>query len=259
MSEPEGNGLDLRVARAFVELADTLVADFDTLDFLHTLASRAVELLDAAAVGVMVTDQRGHLRVVAASSEQARLLELFELQSDEGPCLDCFRTGVPVAQADLSLPEARWPRFATEARRAGYRAVSAVPMRLRDEVVGALNLFGYAPAPPSELDDRLGQALADVATIGLLQQRTVHRRDLLAEQLESALHSRVLIEQAKGVLAERSRISMDHAFALLREHARGHQTLLSEVARAVIDEDLEIRPTTVDVGDGSAGAPRLDR
>ncbi|MGH8869659.1 MAG: ANTAR domain-containing protein [Actinomycetes bacterium] len=251
MSEPAGGGLDLGLARAFVELADTLVDDFDTIDFLHKLTLRTVDLLHAEAAGVMVTDKLGHLRMVAASSEQARLLELFELQSDEGPCLDCFRTGVPVQQADLTVDSSRWPRFASVAREAGYHAVSAVPMRLRNEVIGALNLFSANPAPASPFDMRLGQAMADVATIGLLQQRAVDRRELLAEQLQTALYSRVVIEQAKGVLAERSGLGMDEAFTLLRDHARDHRSLLSDLARDVVDRAVQI-PLPTSTRDGPA-------
>ena len=204
----------------FVELADTMVADFDIIDFLHLLTDRAVRLLAASAAGVVLADPRGELRVAAASTEQAGLLELFQLQNDEGPCLECFRTGRPVTAAGLAGATQRWPRFATAAAQAGFAAVEALPMRLRDQVIGALNLFRAEPGPLGTADLRIGQALADVATIGLLHERNVRRRETVAEQLQAALNSRVVIEQAKGKLAERLGIDMDRAFAMLRDYAR---------------------------------------
>ena len=134
-------------AKTFVELADNLVADFDLIDFLRLLTDRCVGLLGASAAGVLLADRDGELRVMAASDEQVRLLELFQLQNDEGPCLDCFRTGTPVIVPDLNEEVDRWPRFVTAAHRSGFGAVQALPMRLRDEVVGALNLFRTAPGP----------------------------------------------------------------------------------------------------------------
>jgi hypothetical protein len=219
----------------FVGLADTMVADFDVIDFLHMLTDRSVRLLSASAAGVLLADPRGALRVAAASTEAAGVIELFQIQNDQGPCLDCFRTGQPVTAADLAGPGQRWPRFADAATRAGFGTVHALPMRLRDQVIGALNLFiaGIAPLGPADL--RIGQALADVATIGLLQERNVRRAETLAEQLQAALNSRVVIEQAKGKLAERTGLDMDRAFTLLREHARTTNQRLTDVARHVID------------------------
>jgi len=239
------------LARAFVELADTLVADFDMLEFLHGLTARCVDLLDAAAAGLAVTDQRGQLRVIAASSEQARLLELFELQNDEGPCLVCFRTGQPVADPDLDHFNRQWPRFAAHARDAGFRSVHAVPMRLREEIIGSLNLFRTQPGHLPEVDAHVGQALADVATIAMLQERAVRSRHVLAEQLQTALNSRVVIEQAKGVLAERGRIDMDEAFSGIRDYARNRKHPLREVARGVIEGWVEIENVT----DAASGRP----
>jgi transcriptional regulator with GAF, ATPase, and Fis domain len=219
----------------FVELADTMVADFDVIDFLHILTDRSVSLLAVSAAGVMLADPRGELRVAAASSEAAELMELFQLQNDEGPCLDCFRTGRPVTAADLTGPDQRWPQFAAAAARAGFRVVEALPMRLRNEVIGALNLFGAAAEPLSPADLRVGQALADVATIGLLQERAVRRVETVAEQLQGALNSRVVVEQAKGKLAERLSIDMDAAFGLLRAYARNSNQRLTDVARNFVD------------------------
>ncbi|MFD9483298.1 ANTAR domain-containing protein [Streptomyces sp. NPDC059991] len=224
------------LAKTFVELADNLVADFDLIDFLRLLTDRCVGMLGASAVGVLLADRDGELRVMAASNEQVRLLELFQLQNDEGPCLECFRTGKPVTVPDLRKETDRWPRFAVQAGLRGFGAVQALPMRLRDEVVGALNLFRSAPGPFDPLGTPIAQALADVATISLLQQRTTQRTTVLNEQLQTALNSRVLIEQAKGKLAERQGIDMEQAFTALRVYARSHNRRLSDVARAFVDE-----------------------
>lgn len=226
-----------QLAEAFVDAADTLVDDFDVIDFLHTLAERCVQLLDVDAAGLMLADQRGTLHATAASAENARLLELFELQTDAGPCVDAFRTGEPVVNADLHSNEHRWPRFAGAAAAAGYVSVHALPLRLRSTVIGALNLFCTERSSLSDADIRTGQALADVATISILAQRNLHQAELLTTQLQTALNSRVTIEQAKGVLAERHQITVDQAFALLREYARSHNRLLSEVAHDVAVRD----------------------
>jgi GAF domain-containing protein len=215
----------------FVDLADTMVADFDVIDFLHMLTDRTIALLSAPAAGVLLADPRGELRVAAASSEEAGLLELFQLQNDQGPCLDCFRTGRPVTAADLMGGAQPWPRFAQAAVQAGFRTVEALPMRLRDQVIGALNLFRAETGPFDPVDLRIAQALADVATIGLLHERNVRRRETVAEQLQAALNSRVVIEQAKGKLAERLSIDMDRAFRMLRDYARATNQHLTDVAR----------------------------
>jgi len=215
----------------FIELADTMVAEFDVIDFLHLLTDRSVQLLAASAAGVMLADPRGTLRVAAASAQAAELLELFQLQNDQGPCLDCFRTGQPVSATDLTGTDQRWPRFALAAVQAGFSTVEALPMRLRDQVIGALNLFRAEPGPFDPADLRIAQALADVATIGLLHERNVRRRETVAEQLQGALNSRVVIEQAKGKLAERLSIDMDRAFTMLRDYARNSNQRLTDVAR----------------------------
>jgi transcriptional regulator with GAF, ATPase, and Fis domain len=224
------------LAKTFVELADNLVADFDLIDFLRLLTDRCVGVLGASAAGVLLADRDGELRVMAASDEQVRLLELFQLQNDEGPCLDCFRTGAPVSVPDLRAESARWPRFVAQAQLHGFGAVQALPMRLRDEVVGALNLFRATPGPFDPVGTSIAQALADVATISLLQQWSTQRTTVLNEQLQTALNSRVLIEQAKGKLAERHGVDMEQAFSALRRYARAHNRRLSDVARALIDD-----------------------
>jgi GAF domain-containing protein len=222
------------LSETFVELTDTMVAGFDMIDFLHMLTGRSVQLLDVSAAGLLLADPRGDLRVVAASSEAARLLELFQLQSDQGPCLDCFRSGQPVT-ADLTTQAGRWPRFGAAARDAGFTAVQALPMRLREQNIGALNLFRADPGPFDPAAIRIGQALADVATISLLHERSMRHSDTLNEQLQTALNSRVIIEQAKGKLAERLGTDMNQAFSLLRDSARARNLPLSDLARAFVD------------------------
>ena len=226
---------DLReLSRTFVDLADTLVDEFDVLDLLHVLTGRCVELLGVDAAGVMIADSTGQLRLAAASSERARLLELFEIQNEEGPCLDAFRTGRQVSYVDVRAGSAPWPVFAPKAKSEGFSSVHAVPMRLRHETIGALNLFGHNPVQLPGEDVRVAQAFADIATIAILQERLVKQRAVLTTQLQTALDSRVVIEQAKGILAERLGFDMDTAFATLREAARRANRPLSEVARDVI-------------------------
>jgi GAF domain-containing protein len=227
---------DLRqLTQTFVDLADTLVDEFDVIELLHVLAGRCVDLLGVDAAGVMLADSHGQLRVTAASSERARLLELFELQSDEGPCLDAFRTGRQVSYVDLGNGTAPWPVFAPHMRAEGFWSVHAVPMRLRRQVIGALNLFGQLPVQLPAENVRIAQAFADIATIAILQERLVKEREVLAAQLQTALDSRVVIEQAKGVLAERLGFDMDTAFSTLRDAARRANRRLSDVARDVVD------------------------
>ena len=233
------------LSETFVELADTMVVGFDVIDFLHMLTDRSVQLLDVSATGLLLADPRGELRVVAASSEQVRLLELFQIQNDQGPCLDCFRTGKPVAVADLSTEAKRWPRFAPAAREAGFASVQALPMRLREHIIGALNLFRAAPGRFDQADMRVGQALADVATISLLNERSMRRSETLNEQLQTALNSRVTIEQAKGKLAERLHLDMDQSFNVLRRYARTRNIRLSDLARAFV-EGSETFPGLID-------------
>ncbi|WP_336217024.1 GAF and ANTAR domain-containing protein [Nonomuraea sp. LPB2021202275-12-8] len=226
------------LARVFVELADTLVADFDVIEFLHLLTERCVQVLGVDAAGLLLTDQADHLQLVAASSEQSRILELFQLQADQGPCLDCYATGTQVAVADLAAEAARWPEFAAAAHERGFAAVHAMPMRLREQVIGALNLFSATPGGLDADSAALGQAFADVATIGLLGERAAREQTLLSQQLQIALNTRVLIEQAKGMLAERSGDSVDEAFTTMRAYARANNRKLTDVAHGVINGDI---------------------
>jgi len=226
------------LAKTFVELADTLVADFDLIDFMSVLVERCAELLESSEVGLALAATRGELRVMASSSERMRSLELIEFQNDEGPCRDCLINGEQVLNQRLDAVDERWPRFAPQAREAGFQMVHALPLRLRRDVIGAMNIFSPETRELSPEDVNLTQALADAATIGILQERAVKHGTDLASQLQGALNSRIVIEQAKGIVAERRQIDMDQAFSLLRSYARSNRTQLSDVARAIIDHSL---------------------
>jgi GAF domain-containing protein len=223
-----------RLAQTFVDLADTLVDEFDVVDLYTLLAERCVELLDASQAGLVLADDEGTLRLVAATNEAIELVELFQLQNDEGPCLDCFRSGEQVLIDDLERAVTPWPRFAGVARDAGFRSVNAFPLRLRDRVLGALNLFDVAPRRFDRAEVAAAQAMADIATIGLLQYAAISDAQALARQLTAALESRVAIEQAKGVIAERLGVGMDEAFDRLRGHARSRRLPLAGVAEEVV-------------------------
>jgi GAF domain-containing protein len=233
-----GPSRDSLLARRFVRLADTLVDDYDVVDLLDRLVADCIDLLDVTAAGILLVDQRGSLQLMASSSEESRILELFQLDDQEGPCLEAVRTASPVMVDDLAEMTHRWPRFARQAEAAGYRSVHAFPLRLRSETLGALNLFS-SHAPPIDDDARqVAQALADVATIGILQQRSLHRASLLAEQLQVALNTRIVVEQAKGVLGEHAGIDMPAAFTALRSYARGTSQKLGAVADAIVRREL---------------------
>jgi GAF domain-containing protein len=227
------------LADTFVLLADTMVDDYDVVDLLDHLVNACVHVLGVSAAGLLLDDQKGNLALVASSSQETRLLELFVLQSNEGPCLDCVRTGVAVTSDNLDDDLDRWPLFVPAARLAGFRSVAAVPLRLREQTIGGLGLFHDTPRPIPATNRRLAQALADVATIGILQQRSLHRSHLLSEQLQNALTSRITIEQAKGVLAERNDLTMEGAFDALRRHARDHNLKLTDVATSVVKDGLD--------------------
>jgi GAF domain-containing protein len=228
-----------RISETLVELADTLVLGFDGIDFLHTLTERCVHLLDVDAAGILLIDQRGTLNLVATSTEQTRLLELFQLQNEQGPCLDCYHSGQAVACTDLAATPQQWPRFAAAAEQ-GFAAVQAVPMKLREQILGALNLFRCTPSPIPAEATAVAQSFANVATISILQLRALRHSEIVTEQLQSALNSRVLIEQAKGILAERRHISLAEAFIQMRTYARDHNRLLSQIAQAVITKDPDL-------------------
>jgi GAF domain-containing protein len=227
------------LAETFVLLADTLVDDYDVVELLDHLVSACVNLLNVNAAGLLLDDQKGNLAVVASSSEATRLLDVLQLQSNEGPCLDCVRTGVPVSTDDIAAEAARWPLFAPAALAAGFRSVTALPLRLRDQTIGVLNMLRTEADPVRAEERRLAQALADVATIGILQRRSAHRSTMMAEQLQHALNSRIVIEQAKGVLAERNGVDMELAFNALRRYARNHNRKLSELALEVVRGQID--------------------
>ena len=230
-----GMGREERLSRVFVELADTLVSGFDVVEFLLMLTERCVELLDVGAAGVVLADEGKNLRVMASSDERAHILEVFEVQNQEGPGLDCYRSGEAVVNVPLHGEGSRWPSFSAEARAAGFRFAHALPLRLRDQTLGALNLFSDEESHLGETELVIGQALADVATTGLLQARAMEQSRVLTEQLQRALNSRVVIEQAKGMLAERGAFDLDAAFRCLRRYARQHNRYLSDVAREVVE------------------------
>ena len=232
---------EAQLIKTLVGLADTLVDDYDLVELLQRLVEECVDLLDTAAAGLLLSDQRGHLHVMASSSEQTRLLELFQLHADQGPCLECFSTGEAVLVADLAAEAEHWPLFAAEAQIQGFRSVAALPMRLRSETIGALNLFRTQTGPLPAEDLQVAQALADVATIGILHHRALALSEIVGGQLQVALNSRVIIEQAKGVLAEREKLHVDQAFGRLRGYARDNHLPLNSVARAVIDGRLDLR------------------
>ena len=225
---------EVLLAQTMVQLADNLVADFDVVDLLTLLADRCVEVLDVTAAGLMLVGPDGEARVVASSSEAMRILELFELQAAQGPCFDCLETGEAVTDGILSDAVERWPRFAPKAIAAGFGSATALPMRLRGRVIGALNLFRDVPLPVDADDLVVAQSFADVATIAILQDRASNEARRLNENLTYALNSRIVIEQAKGVLAERTGVDMEHSFDRLRRHARSHNVRLADLARDLI-------------------------
>lgn len=241
------------IADTFVDIVDSLVDDFDLIDMLTGLSIGCVALELATASGILLVDEHGKLRLMAASNEQAHLLELFQLQNDEGPCLEAYATGEPVAHPDLSTASDRWPQFAPEAVRAGFHSVQAYPLRLRATVIGAMNLFSAERQEAEESAVHLAQALADVASIAILQDQIVRKSDVRADQLQHALDSRVAIEQAKGMLAERSGIDMDQAFTSLRTYARSERLHLTAVATQLVEGTLALE----EVAAAKTSSPRV--
>jgi len=229
-----------RLIDTFATLADTLVADYDVVDLLQTLVERCADVFDIAAAGILLADADGELEVIASTSEASRLVEVMQLSARAGPCVESFTTGSVVALPDVEDSPPEWQRFRDSAREQGFAAVFAIPLRLRETTIGALNLLSSAPGALPPQDVRAAQALADVATIGILQERTLRESMSVREQLTNALTSRVLIEQAKGVLAHSRGVSMEEAFTLLRTYARTNQLLLSRVAQGLVEQTLVI-------------------
>ncbi|MCW2822082.1 MAG: hypothetical protein JWR64_1877 [Marmoricola sp.] len=222
------------LAQRFVALADTLVDDFDVVEVLDGLVRTCLDLLDVDEAGLLLNDSEGSLQRVASSSEEARLLELLQVQTHEGPCVEAVQTGTTIVVPDIDSTRDRWPAFAARATADGFRSVYAFPLRLRESTIGGLNLFAAASYALDEEARVIAKALADIATIGILQQRSLHRTSLLAENLQRALNTRIVVEQAKGVLAERGGLPMEETFALLRGYARSHNLKLSELAHDVV-------------------------
>jgi GAF domain-containing protein len=229
-----------RLIDTFATLADTLVADYDVVDLLQTLVERCADLFDIAAAGILLADADGELEVIASTSEASRLVEVMQLSARAGPCVESFTTGSVVSLPNVEDCPPEWQRFRDSAREQGFAAVFAIPLRLRETTIGALNLLSSVPGALPPGDVRAAQALADVATIGILQERTLRESMSVREQLTNALTSRVVIEQAKGVLAHSRGVSMEEAFTLLRTYARTNRLLLSRVAQGLVEQTLVI-------------------
>lgn len=246
------------LTRTLVELADSLVEDFDLIDLLTLLSDRCVEILDVSAAGLMLVSAGGDLQRMASSSDAARVLEIFEEESDEGPCPDCYRRGKPVINVNLAEVNGRWPGFAPKALAAGFRSVHALPMRVRGRTIGALNLFRTDEGQMGDADVVVAQALADVATISIVTQRAAADSQAVNEQLQGALNSRIVIEQAKGIVAASLGLDMQMAFSLLRDHARNGNLKLGDVARSVIDKTVAPRSLKPRRG-GPGSSPNVTR
>lgn len=241
MSETDASSREAKLSAAFVTLADTLTSRFDLVDLLHTLVDTCTSLLNVAAGGLILADARsGELHVMASTSEDADLLEVVQLGAADGPCLECFRTGKALTIGDLEQTDGRWPVFTAAALDRGFRSMHATPMRLRDRVIGTMNLFDREVGELNARDIALGQALTDVATIGILQERLLRESKVVGDQLQHALESRIVIEQAKGVLAQSAALSMDDSFRRMRSYARGQGLPLQAVAAQVVARTIDI-------------------
>lgn len=225
---------------AFATLADTLVDDYDAVELLQTLVDNCRDLLDVTAAGILLADLDGNLEVVASTSEASRLVEVMQLSAQAGPCIDCYTTGAAVSVPDIRQSPEKWSRFRDSAHEQGFASVFALPMRLRETTIGALNLLRAETGELNERDVRAAQALADVATIGILHARSLRESDAVRDQLQRALNSRIVIEQAKGVLSQTNDVSTDEAFSLMRRYARSHGMLLSIVAEQIVSRSLKI-------------------
>lgn len=245
---------EARLSAAFVTLADTLTSEYDIVDLLHTLMNECVELMDVQAGGMLLANAHGELELIASTSERADFVEVLQLNAGAGPCVECFTTGKAVSVGNVAEAGDDWEEFRDACLQQGFHAVHAVPMRLRGQIIGAMNLFRTSVGELSAADASVTQALADVATIGILQERLIRESGIVAEQLQRALDSRVLIEQAKGVLAESWNIDMDEAFSLLRDYARNQNLTLRSVAEGVVGRTLDVR--TDAAASKTAGEPQ---
>lgn len=242
---------EARISAAFVAVADTLTTDYDMVDLLHTLVQECVGILDMHAGGLMLVDGAGELQLMTSTSEAANFVEIMQLNAAAGPCIDCFRTGKAVAVTDISVSEG-WPSFREAALGQGFKSVLATPMKLRGKIIGTMNLFGDVLGEVTARDAAVAQALADVATIGILQERVIRDGQLMEEQLHRALDSRVLIEQAKGVIANELSIGMESAFGLLRKYSRDHNLTIRSVAEQVSNREISVHEVAQTAG-GSTG------
>ncbi|MET0416954.1 MAG: GAF and ANTAR domain-containing protein [Actinoplanes sp.] len=230
-----------RLAKVFVEVADTLVTEFDLIEFMQLLADRVASMINSTTVGLLLADPKGQLRFMAASDETTKFLEIFQLDKQDGPCVDAFQSARPVVNTDLRAAVERWPQFAPRATAVGFLSVHAFPLRLRNKVIGALGVFGTEIGDLDDTDVQIVQALADVAAIALLQERTIRRGEVLTEQLQGALNSRIVIEQAKGATAQAHGVTVDEAFEMIRGYARRTGQRLGDVARLVVTEPSTLR------------------
>lgn len=229
-----------RLIDAFVQATGTLVADYDIVELLQTLIDNAVAIFDVDAAGIILANDRDELEVVVSTSESSTLLGVLQLKTGEGPCVEAYIDGVVIAASDADEMRRRWPTFAVAAEAAGFASVHSVPLRVRDTVLGSLNLFRAADGALNERDAAAAHALTDVATISVLQQRTTDHAVRVQEQLQQALDSRIVIEQAKGFIAHTRGTDLDTAFRLLRSYARSHQRLLADTARAIVNRDVDV-------------------
>jgi GAF domain-containing protein len=236
----EENSREHRINDAFVTVADTLIADYDVIDLLHTLVEVCASVLDVDGGGLLLADDSGDLQLAASTNEQADFVEIMQLAAGAGPCLDCFSTGVAVSVADIAAEGAQWPDFQAAAKKQGFAGVHATPLRLRGQTLGAMNLFRKQTGVLNAPDAAVAQALADVATIGILQERSIRETTIVTGQLQRALESRVLIEQAKGVLSAMGGMDVDEAFQSLRSYARRNNLTLSAVAEGVTSRTLDV-------------------
>ena len=236
----DGTSREARISAAFVSVADTLTTEYDMVDLLHTLVSECAGILGMEAGGLMLVDGNGDLQLMTSTSEAADLVEVMQLAAAAGPCIDCFRTGVAVSVREISESQ-QWPKFRTTAMEQGFHSVLATPMKLRGKILGTMNLFGITAGEVTARDAAVAQALADVATIGILQERVIQEGHLIEAQLHRALDSRILIEQAKGVIANELSLSMDDAFNLLRKYARDRNLTISSVSEQVSNRAISVR------------------
>jgi transcriptional regulator with GAF, ATPase, and Fis domain len=229
-----------QVSAAFLRLTTTLTTRYDVLELLHILVEESVRLLEVTQAGLLLADPHGDLQVLASTSEESRLVEVLQLQAGEGPCIDCYRTGTVVTIDDISTLGSRWPVFQKTASDQGFLSVHAVPLRIHNRTIGAMGLFSANRGALTQEDAAIGQALADVATISLIHERTLRESKIINDQLQRALNSRIAIEQAKGVISHTASVDMGEAFARLRNYSRSHNQSLHDTAAQVISRALDL-------------------